>query len=154
MKNKATSSSDQKFKRDHKKLKYTIKTVIEQIMQVIAYPKTVITFGISMIQNNFNDEVQIFGACVNACIILMNQAGLNQKQAPFAAFTMQLKKSGELEFENFDEEGSLYDVVCDQDCGILHFETVKECHTNQNVFDVLMTDQAQSKISEHAQKII
>ena len=65
---------------------------------------------------------------------------------------MKLKKSGELEFENFDDESSLYDVVCDhesfsirsrgmdQDCGILHFETVRECHTKQDVFEVLMTD--------------
>ena len=90
---------------DFKKLKYDIKSVLEQLVQTIAYPKTLLTFNLNVVQ--ISDDSQLFPACVNCCIILLNQAGINQKQAPFAAMTLKL-------------DDNQIEIVCDQNLQILH----------------------------------
>ena len=93
------STLNPRLQRDTKKLKHDIKSVLEQLVQTTAYPKTVLTFNLTFVQNNNNQTINLFGACINACIVLLNQAGINQKQAPFAAFTLCLKETDNLSIE-------------------------------------------------------
>ena len=55
-------------------------------------------------------------ACVNACICLLNRAGINQKQAAFAAMTLQFTARNQtLKTTNFEEENDsdLVEIITD-----------------------------------------
>ena len=61
------------------KLRQDIKHILEQIVQTIAYPRTLLTFTLSIVSCANNSELNLMPACVNACICLLNRAGINQK---------------------------------------------------------------------------
>ena len=65
---------------------------MEMIILRTAHPKQVFTFQVNLVGAMNSDKLhantQHFAACVNACISLLNMAGIAQKEAPCAAMTV------------------------------------------------------------------
>ena len=93
--------------------------------------------------------MHLFSACLNACIILVNQAGINQKQTGFAALTVfmgvlegsqgEYVVSADLRYANSENAkisfGVIIDLVCDKDLNMLHLET--QSTFGDDIFDVV-----------------
>ena len=111
--------------RSPQKLRQDIKQILEQIVQTISYPRTLLTFTISLVSCRDNCEANLVPACVNACICMLNRAGINQKVAPLAALTVQLNDSQPPLFTNFAPSGTLVELVIDPDFNVLSIETIQ-----------------------------
>jgi len=74
------------------KLKFDLRSVLEQIIQLSAFPKTLMTFTFTILQNNEGgrNELKLFSALVNAAIVLLNQAGINMRGEQYAALTLRI----------------------------------------------------------------
>lgn len=68
-------------------LKSELKSCLEQILYTYAYPKQIFNFQITVLTAVSS---QTFAACLNACIALLNQTAICQKEAPCAAVTLAL----------------------------------------------------------------
>ena len=56
---------------------------------MVAYPKQVFTFTVSVVhENSAQAYSHVFAASLNACIALLNQTGIAQREAPCAAMTV------------------------------------------------------------------
>jgi hypothetical protein len=99
---------------------------LEQIVQTIAYPRTLLTFTLSLVSCKGNSELNLLPACLNACICLLNRAGINQKAAPFAALTLQFRGQSEVRATDFldDGESTMVELTTDDQCNILAMQTV------------------------------
>jgi len=97
------------------------------------------TFTLTFVNNSLNSDTNTFAACVNACISVLNRAGINQKHAPFAAMTLQFDNDGSVKTTDFkrDSKSTLVDLVCDTNCNVLHLETMQ----GSNALDFLMDDE-------------
>ena len=69
---------------------------------------------------------QVFPACLNACIALLNQTAICQKEAPCVALSIGINsRSQSFEVVNHEDCDSVIDVVCDSNCRILMLNTRK-----------------------------
>lgn len=90
-------------------------------------------------------DFHLFAASLNACIVMLNLAGINQKKAMFAAVTLLIEKNGEqystttdlsyVNQQNNKTNAVIIDLVSDQYLNILHLET--QMSTGSEVIDVM-----------------
>ena len=127
-----------------------------------AYPKTVITFNLFLVSNESNSDVNLFSACLNACIVLLNQAGIHQKSSPYAALTISIDPSFNISTDPSplkDTEQTLVDLVADPDLGILHMETISSASSSVNnkvinPVDVLLREDTSSKVQARVTSLL
>jgi hypothetical protein len=66
-----------------------LRTCLEAILQGTSYPKQLFTFQVSVVLDTSGASYShVFPACLNACIALLNQTGIAQKDAPCFAATI------------------------------------------------------------------
>ena len=90
MKQGQAINNHQLIQRDKKKLEFDLRSVLEQLIQTTAYPKMIVSFNLNIVSSQpmsvapelqakkiWQGEFHLFSACMNACIALINRAGLN-----------------------------------------------------------------------------
>ena len=69
-------------------LQASVRQCLDQLIQTMNYPKQLFTFNLTLVQD-FTQGKQVFPALMNACIALLNQAGICQREAPFCALSLE-----------------------------------------------------------------
>ena len=64
-------------------LQAQVRQCLDQIIQGVSYPKQLFTFQVTVV-SDFSQGAGVFPAIMNACILLLNQVGIAQKEASFA----------------------------------------------------------------------
>jgi hypothetical protein len=85
------------------------------------------TFTLTVMSCSNNSELNLYSACINACISLINRSGINQKQSAFAAMTLQIRSNDEVLASNFvegDLKSSFIEMVTDEECNVMSMETL------------------------------
>lgn len=111
-----------------------LRACLEQIIMGTAYPKQLFTFQVMVVSDQSACYAQVFPACLNSCITLLNQTGIAQKEAPCFAVTvgvaeadMQVVGKSGFKFVDFETSGCpvLLEVVQNQTSGaVLHLRTL------------------------------
>jgi len=83
-------------------LRAELKCILEQVIHLGSYPRTVFSFQIFLVKKE-NDS-QIFAACANALLAVLNQAGIKMKAAPTTALTVGVKLSDMTDDEDINIE--------------------------------------------------
>lgn len=119
-----------------------LRACLEAIILGTAYPKQLFTFQVVVVEDRSAFYSHVFPACLNACIALLNQTGIAQKEAPCFAVTIGARSSDDSGMQVVGESGyqlettgtqrcdTLLEIVANLSSGtILHFKSLKTTHS-------------------------
>eukprot|EP00347_Sterkiella_histriomuscorum_P015464 403356928 len=91
---KDTTSKDSNMLADqnsYEDLRSTLRNLLEQVIQLNAYPKSIISFQVFVVKDE-TLGVQLFSACFNGLLSVVQQAGITLKNSPVVALTIGIKE--------------------------------------------------------------
>ena len=146
-----------------------IRTCLEAIILGTTYPKQLFTFQVVVVEDRSVSHSHVFPACLNACIALLNQTGIAQKEAPCFAVIIgattsndgRMEVDGEsgfqLETKNTDRCEVLLEIVANQSDGtILHLRSLKNAHSDA-LFDsdlIMLDSRLEQTLRQVGEQII
>lgn len=131
-----------------------LRTCLEAIILGTAYPKQLFTFQVTVVEDRSFSYSHVFPACLNACIALLNQTGIAQKEAPCFAVTVGARSIDDSGMQVVGESGytldikdtercdALLEIVANQAKGtILHLKSLKTAHSELAICpDLILLD--------------
>lgn len=87
-----TSMENESYVQSNEELKHELKNVMEQVIKLSAYPKSIFSFQIFVVKDETRG-IQLFSICFNALVMSLNQAGIALNIAPVAALTFGVRES-------------------------------------------------------------